>query len=183
MPYTRVALRYASALLESSLQANILDDVRKDVDLLRTALGASRELVNVLKSPIIRHEQKKQALTNIFSAKIAPLTMNFLLLLLEKRREGELPTIVAAFNDLYNQHKGIIEVQVSSAIELDEAQKNAIIDKVKQYTGKNVLPSYNLDKSLIGGFSVRMGDTVLDGTVKHQLENLKKALAAGVLNN
>lgn len=183
MPTSRVASRYASALLTSALQANILDDVRKDVHVLRTALTASRELLNVLKSPIVRYEQKKQALTNIFADKLAPLTMHFLLLLLDKRREGELPSILAAFNELYNQHKGIVEVKVLSAVELDDAQKNAILDKVKRYTGKSVVPSYSIDKALIGGFLVKMGDTVLDGTVKHQLENLKKALADGVLSN
>lgn len=183
MPYTRVASRYASALLTSALQANLLEDVRKDVEMLRMALSVSREFVSVLKSPIVRYEQKKQSLTTIFADKLAPLTMRFLLLLLEKRREGELPSILAAFNEQYNQHKGIVEVQVQSAVELDDAQKNAILEKVKRYTGKNVVPSYSLDTSLLGGFLVKMGDTVLDGTVKHQLENLKKALADGVLNN
>jgi F-type H+-transporting ATPase subunit delta len=183
MSYSRVALRYASALLKAAVQGNSLEAVRADIDLLKTALGASREFQHLLKSPIVQSERKVTVLRNIFADKVSPTTMNFLLLLLEKKREAALPNIVTSFDEQYNQHMGIADVTIRSAIELDEAQKNSILDKVRKYTGKSVVAHYVIDPSLIGGFLVKIGDTVLDGSVRHQLDNLKKTLATGALNN
>lgn len=183
MAHSRVASRYAAALLKAALQNGSLDAVRKDVDLLKTAVGVSRELVSMLKSPIIQQERKVEVIRSIFAERVSSMTMNFLLLLLEKSREGELPEVVRSFDAQYNTHMGVVEVQVRSAVELDETQKNAILDKVRRFTGKTVLPHYTIDTSLIGGFMVKIGDTVLDGSVRHQLDNLKKALAAGELSN
>lgn len=183
MSYSRVASRYASALLKAAVQAHSLEAVRTDVDLLRMAIGVSRELIYLLKSPVVQQDQKVTVLRNIFAERVSPMTMNFILLLLEKRREKELPGIVMSFDEQYNQHMGIADVVIRSAIELDEAQKNSILEKVRKYTGKTVVARYIIDPSLIGGFLVKIGDTVLDGSVRHQLDNLKKALAAGELSN
>lgn len=183
MRYSRVASRYASALLKTALHDSVLDAVRKDVDLLQMSIAASRELANFLKSPIISAEKKAGALKNIYTGKVSPLMLNFLLLLVEKNRERELPQILRSFNEQYNEHRGIVEVQVRSAIELEDAQKQAILGKVRAYTGKTVEPHYSIDPALIGGFQVQIGDRVLDGSVRHQLDNLKKALDSGVRNN
>ena len=183
MRHSRVASRYASALLKTAQQANSVDAVRKDIDLLKTSVAVSRELANFLKSPIINADQKAGAIRRIFEGRISPLALNFLFLLVEKKREGELPQILGSFDDLYNEHMGVVKAQISSAIELDEQQKQAILDKVRRYTGKTVLPDYNIDSALIGGFMVRIGDRVLDGSVRHQIEILKKTLMAGELNN
>ncbi len=183
MLHSRVASRYASALLGAARQANVLDDVRKDVDLLKVSVAVSRELASFLKSPIISADRKAAALKSIFEDKVSILAMNFLLLLVEKTREAELPQILTSFDAQYNEYKGIVEAHISSAIELDEQQKQAILDKVRRYTGKTVVPDYRLDPTLIGGFQVRIGDSILDGSVKHQIENLKKTLMAGEFNN
>lgn len=183
MSYSRVASRYASALLKAAVQADSLDAVRTDVNLLKTALGVSRELLHLLKSPIVPPDRKVAALKNIFADKVSIMTMNFILLLLEKRREGELPGVLTSFDEQYNQQMGIADVLIRSAIELDETQKNSILEKVKKFTGKTVVARYMVDPALIGGFMVKIGDTVLDGSVRHQLDNLKKALAAGELSN
>lgn len=183
MLHSRVASRYASALLGAARQANMLDAVRKDIDLLKLSVSVSRELVNFLKSPIISADKKTGAFKNMFESQVSALTMNFLLLLVEKTREAELPQIIVSFNEQYNALQGIVEAHISSAIELDEQQKQAILDKVRRYTGKTIVPDYRIDPSLIGGFQVRIGDSIMDGSVKQQIENLKKTLLAGDHNN
>ncbi len=183
MAHSRVASRYAAALLGTARQSDMLDAVRKDIDLLKLSVAVSRELVSFLKSPIISADRKIAAFKGMFDGRISVLTMNFLLLLTEKGREAELPRILLSFDEQYNEFRGIVEAHISSAIELDEPQKQAILDKIRRFTGKAVVPDYRLDPSLIGGFQVRIGDSIMDGSVKYQIENLKKTLMAGELNN
>ena len=96
--------------------------------------------------------------------------------LLTKNRDALFYDIVKRFTELRDVKKGIVNVDIVSAIELDEAEKEKMIATFEKYSGKKIRAAYIVDESIIGGFSVKIGDTVVDATVSHQLAELKKRL-------
>lgn len=176
---SKAARRYAKALLQSAIEQNILGDVEKDIRFISKTLSDSHELKVFLRSPVIKGEDKLRGLTSIFGSHISKETMGLLNLLAEKNRENLLADICTGFINLYNDHQGIIKVDVISAMELDKKQKKTLQDELSDSTGKKVDMSLSVDKSLVGGLVVKIGDTVIDGSVKHKIRMLKNQFAVG----
>lgn len=176
---SKAARRYAKALLQSALEQNILGDVEKDIRFIDKTLSDSHELKIFLRSPVIKSEDKLGGLTSIFDSHISKETMGLLNLLVEKGRENLLADICLGFINLYNDHKGIIKVDVVSAIQLDKKQKKSLLDELSDSTGKKVDMNLSVDESLVGGLVVKIGDTVIDGSVKHKIRMLKNQFAVG----
>src|SRR6516225_7204616 len=128
-PNPRLAARYAKSILDLSLEKNQLEAVHNDMLLLKETLHNSRDLVNLLRSPIIKADKKGKILNAIFTGKISPLTSAFITLLLNKEREGNLPEIAAAFVEQYKTHMGISTVRLTTAVPVGEDLKNAILEK------------------------------------------------------
>lgn len=184
MVQSRVAVRYASALFTETSQANTLETTIADVRGLRAMLADSRDFALFVESPIIKASQKSAAMKVIAEkSRFAPTTVNFLQLLIDKSRINELAGVLESFETLYNERQGLIPIMVTSAIELDSAQKDKLMKKVEEYTGKKPIPSYIVNPALVGGFTVKIGDNMLDNSIKRQLEVLKKRLMQGVFNN
>lgn len=178
--YTRVAFRYASALFAEAKEQGVLDAVQKDMASIKEQFRNHPLLQSFLQNPTIGRSKKLTLFTEAFKPVLSPLSFMFLQLLNSKGREAELDSCLGAFEELYNDYRGIAKVVIRSAVELDEAQKNAIKEKVREQTGKNsVLASYEIDAGLIGGFTVQMGNTVLDGSIRRQLERLRTQLNEG----
>lgn len=183
MHQSRVATRYATALLNEAKQTNVLEATIGDVRGLSTMLKESRDFALFVASPVIKAEQKATALKVIAEkAALAPMTKNFLALLVEKSRVNELADIIHAFEVLYNAENNIVPVEITSAIELEPAQKDSLLKQLAAQTGKKPQPTYAVNTALIGGFTVKIGDSMMDGSIKHQLTLLKKRLLEGVLN-
>jgi F-type H+-transporting ATPase subunit delta len=184
MVQSRVAVRYATALFAETSQANTLDATIADVRGLRTMLSESRDFALFVESPIIKTSQKSAALKVVAEkAQFAPTTKNFLQLLVEKSRINELSSVLDSFETLYNERKGLLPIEVISAVELDSTQKENLLKKIEDYTGKKPLPSYSINIGLVGGFTVKIGDSMLDNSIKRQLEVLKKRLMEGEFSN
>ena len=178
MANIRVAQRYALALIDLAEESNQLDLVMKDLELIIEAYKSSRDLQLFLESPIIREEKKKQILREIFRGRISATTMKFLELLAEKNREGIVPDVVRQFRHLRNGRLGIVEAVVTSAVELTKTQRQDLERQLERYTGKKVDAEYLIDPAVKGGFVVRIGDTVLDASVRRQLELLREKLVS-----
>lgn len=174
---SKAARRYAKALLQSALAQDILGDVENDVRFIQKTLDDSHDLRVFLRSPVIKSEDKLKALTSIFGNHISKETMSLLRLLSEKRRENLLKDICIGFIQLYNEHQGIIQVDVISAFELDSQQKNALKNELIESTGKKIEMDVTVDHNLIGGLVVKIDDTVIDGSVKHKIRMLKNQFA------
>lgn len=174
---SKAARRYAKALLQSALEQNMLGVVKEDIQFINETLEDSNELKVFLKSPIIKSEDKQKALSSIFKKHISKETMSLLQLLSEKRRENLLKDICAGFIQLYNEHQGIIRVEVVSAYELDSRQKKALEEELVEKTGKKIQMDVTVNNNLIGGLIVKIGDTVIDGSVKHKIRMLKNQFA------
>ncbi|SRR6056297_712158 len=174
---SKAARRYAKALLQSAIEQDILDDVEKDMRFILNTVEDSRKLTVFLKSPIIKKEDKQQVLSKIFDDHISSETKSLLRLLSEKNRENLLEDICKGFIELFNEHKGIIQVAVTTAHELNDSQRKELHDALVSSTGKKVEMEVSVDTEIMGGVIVRIDDTVIDGSVKHKIRKLKNQFA------
>jgi F-type H+-transporting ATPase subunit delta len=175
----KVSRRYALSLLESAVDKKIVDAVYADMGLIASALEASKELVHVLASPIIRPNVKLTILEEIFNSKVKPETIAFLKFLIEKNRENLLENIALIFLDLKDEQDGIVSVEVKAPESFTGDQLEKFKSNLEKTLSKKVRLNLKIDSDIIGGFVAKVGDTVFDASLKHQLELLKKQLLKG----
>jgi F-type H+-transporting ATPase subunit delta len=147
------------------------------------AVNASDEFVALLNSPVIRHIAKVSIFKEMFASNISQLMMNFLILLAEKHRESIIPDIFSSFTDLYNEEKKLVPVRFTSAVEIDEALRNKLIESIAKRTGKTVLPTFSVDPALKGGVTIRIADTMIDASLRHQLDILYTELTGSATHS
>ena len=174
----QVTRRYAQALYEEADRQGHLGQVDEDVDFLRQSLDQAPELGRVLQSPVVPQEKKRGVLESLVKSRVGALTFRFIELLLQKDREEELAPMLEAYRDLRDRQEGIVEATVRTAHALDDQERTRLEEAVAQLTGQpNVRLSVQHQPDLIGGVVVRVGDTVYDGSVRHQLASLHERLA------
>ncbi len=171
-----VATRYAKALVKLAEEKKVFSSVSEDAELVFNTVSASKELRNVLVSPIIKSDKKKDILTDIFSGKISSDTLEFIHFLVKKGREDLILDVFSRFLELRNEELGQVNIGITSASELNDKQKQQMESVLANYTKKQVNLDYNINNELIGGFVARMGDSVIDASVQNQLKILKKKL-------
>ena len=174
MANLRIANRYAKAFMTAAEELDVLKQVNNDFLVLRRVIQDSREFQLFLKSPVIKKEKKHAVFTATFESFFQPLTMRFFSLLIEKEREDVLPHVIEAFFKLQDEVLGIVHARVKTATELSPQQTEELKQRFEVFSKKKVIIEQSIDKQLIGGFVARIGDTVFDGSVKQQLEFLRK---------
>ena len=173
-----ISTRYANALAEFAEEKNSLEQVADDMLLLEETLSNSKELRVVLKSPVINKEQKESVLKAIFSDKVNKVTMDFILFVNNKNRENFLFDITKRFNQIRNDKLNRVEAEIISTVDFSEEQKSNLQKQLTEFSKKEVIPTFKIDESLIGGFTVKINDTVIDASVKQQLNKLRKSLVS-----
>ncbi|NOX64444.1 MAG: ATP synthase F1 subunit delta [Chlorobi bacterium] len=171
-----IATRYANALMELASEKDILDQVADDMQMVFNGIAGSKELRTILKSPVIRPEKKETILNEIFKDKVGDVSNSFIQFIVKKNREDVIYDILKRFKELYNIKINRVEAYIKSCVELTEAQKKQLQSSLEEFTKKEVMPFYSIDESLIGGFVVKINDTVLDSSIKQQLNRLRKKL-------
>ena len=178
MADAQVTRRYAQALCEEADRQGHLSQVDDDADLLLKSLDEAPELERVLKSPVVPQDKKRGVLAQLVKPRVSGLTYRFVELLLDKDREEEMGAMLRAYRTLRDRQEGIIEADVRAAQPLDDEARSRLEDAVSRITS---LPNVRLNVAhapdLIGGVVVRVGDTVYDGSVRHQLQSLHERLA------
>ncbi len=179
MRNVRVARRYAVALMTAAEESRSIDSVAADLQNVGKLLRESRELVLFLTSPVIPARKKALVLREIFEHKVGKEVLTFFLLLTRKGREDVIPDIVGQFAVLLDQRQGIVDASVKSAFALDKEHEQLLKKRLDTYTARTERMDLGIDTSLKGGLVIRIGDTVLDGSVRHQLELLKARFMTG----
>jgi F-type H+-transporting ATPase subunit delta len=181
MANLRIAKRYAKALFEIAEETKKLEKITNDVVLIDSLIRSSRELQLFLKSPIIKEDKKREVLKEIFSdSRVDPVTLKFIMLLVEKKREDILHDIVKVYQQIYDEKMGIVSAEVVTAVEVGERLKKKIEQKILELTGaKKVKASYRVDPSIIGGIVIRVGDTVYDASIRRRIQLLREQLIYG----
>ena len=173
MSNSLVARRYAKALFDLSTGTQSLERTDADIQLIGETLSGSHELVQFFESPIISRAKKEAVTRELFSDSISGATADFLSMLISKRREDIFPEIVSSYRELRDEQQGIVSAVAKSASVLSQEELEGLRESLQKLTGKRVRLETEIDKSLIGGVSVQIGDMVYDGSVKHQLEDLR----------
>lgn len=171
---SKSAKRYAKALLELSHSELFADKIYEDIKFILDTMEQSVELKGFLASPVVSVEDKKDVLQKIFNGKIDDSVLNFLLLLNENSRLEILEDIELSFKELLDEERNILNVAVTSAIELNEEQKNILKTKLENKFNKAVNSSYDINTDILGGLILKINDTVIDLSIKKRIENLAK---------
>jgi len=174
----RVVKRYCKALFELALEQDQLETVENDLLRISEIIGQDEDFTAFLASPIVRESQKTQLLTDVFKNQVSPLTNQFLMLLSQKKRSSLLPLIVQHFRAMLLAWRDIVEVELTSVADLNDEQLKRIQIHLQEVTGKSVILKKSYDPALIGGFIVKMGDTVIDNSIRNQLNKLHEHLTA-----
>jgi F-type H+-transporting ATPase subunit delta len=141
-------------------------------------VAGSQELRAVWETPSITAEQKRAVLDAIVARQgISSTVRNFVAVLIDHRRINFLGPIVKQFELEVNQRLGFVEAEITSARELNQADRSNLEARMEELTGKRVRPHYSLDESILGGAVVKIGSTIYDGSVEGQLERIRQALS------
>src|SRR5262245_57930824 len=170
-----VAARYARAYADVVAERK-MDPEKTIAELMQmaTLVSSSHELHNVLSNPAVENKQKISLLDAIIKKMGgSKLLRNFVAVLIDHKRIGQIGEIAEQFKQQLNERMGIADAKVSSARELTASEKKLLEQRLAAVTGKIVRASYSEDASLLGGAVVRIGSTIYDGSVRGQLERLK----------
>lgn len=175
MTNPRLAGRYAKSILDLSIEQNSLEAVIADMKLLAQICKGNPDFVAMLKSPIIAADKKQSIIESITASRVSNLTTLFIRLLINKTRESNLPEIAKAFIAQYNTMNNIHQVKFTTATPISAEVQDAIVSKIK---ADKALQSIELetavDESLIGGFKLQLGDTLVDASISRDLHDIKR---------
>lgn len=169
----KVASRYAKSLLGISIEQKSLEEVYNDMQMINSICTQNRDLELLLKSPVVKTDKKSAILSEVFGKEISQISNTFISIILTKKREGLLADIADAFIDAYKVHKEITTATVTSAITLTKEQKAAIEALLKAQGNKTIELTEVIDKDIIGGMIVRVGDKQVDESIKRKLTDLE----------
>ncbi len=175
----RILHRYATSFLETAIEKNNLEVVTSDITLLIDTLEKNKQLQLTLDSPIVRPERKLSIMKEIFAGRISKDSLAFVEFIISKSRESLLNSICKRFLELKDDHLGIANVVVTTAIDFSNEQKNVLQSKLEKILNKKVRLNFKTDVKLVGGFIAKVDDTLYDASIKHQLELLKKQFLTG----
>ncbi|PID79032.1 ATP synthase F1 subunit delta [bacterium DOLZORAL124_64_63] len=172
----KVAGRYAGALMTSALAENNLGEVAESYAAVMTVVEEHPDLVVFLGSPQVAEEDKKKLLAKVFGDKVEKILLHFFYLLVDKNRIGNLRDIGEAFAEMVEEHQGVVHARVVTAVDLPDDLAAKLTEKLAAYTGAKVVLEKKIDPAVIGGVCVTMGNKILDGTVRTNLDLLRKKL-------
>jgi F-type H+-transporting ATPase subunit delta len=177
MPHDPINTGYARALLEQAQAENVVVRVEEDLYRLRELLKGNADLLQFLKNPNVKHEGKRQALVELFQGRVHPLVLNTLLTLSDQDRAGRAVAIIEEFLALAASAKQQVSGEVITAIPLDEVTLQRLVAELNKVTGKSVQLFQKVDPAVLGGAVIKIGDQVIDGSLRHKLDQIKERLA------
>jgi F-type H+-transporting ATPase subunit delta len=167
---------YAEALFDVAKERGRLDEIGGELIQLADAVEAERDLQVFLFSPYFSSAEKTEGLKRAVVG-ADPELLNFLELLLEKQRIAELFRIRREFEGLWKRERRLIDVTVTSAVELDPAVVSRVGEEIERQTGRRVELASRVDEGILGGIVLQVGNMVLDASIRNRLEKLRKSVA------
>lgn len=171
-----VVRNYAEALLALGRKAEDTAGWGAMIQQIANAIESDATLSRFLESPRIAAEQKSLVLSKALSDRVPRLFLRFLQQLVRNRRQMLIPAIAAEYATLRDAAEGIVHARVTVARPTDDADTNAIAAQLSKAVGKQVVPHVSIDPTILGGIVVRIGDTVMDGSVRRKLALLRRRM-------
>jgi F-type H+-transporting ATPase subunit delta len=177
MIQNEVAKKYSQALFELGKETDQLIGFKDELAVVVEAIQKDKNLQRIIFHPRVLADDKKEILKNIFKDILSENVFNFLYLLIDKRRENHLELIYRDFVALVNKEENILEVEVISAIPLSRSLKNKLNERLKKnLTNEQIIIKEKIDPDIIGGLVIKVGDYVIDGSIRHSLNSLKEKI-------
>ena len=171
-----IATVYARSLFEVAKEGDKLDDVREQLGQIADAISDDHELQVFFFSPYFSPAEKKEGLEKALEDP-DPVVVNFVELLIDNHRMPALLRVRRNLDALWEQENDLLPVSVTSAVELDEETVKSIGDKIGEQTGRKVTLSSSVEPDLLGGIIVRVGNSIIDASIRNRLEQLRKQVA------
>nr|YP_009396395.1 ATP synthase CF1 subunit delta [Polysiphonia scopulorum]ARW65581.1 ATP synthase CF1 subunit delta [Polysiphonia scopulorum] len=169
----KIATPYAEALIDYAKNKDFLSQATNELSSISTVLSESSELQLLLLNPLVASSVKKEVIQKLFKNQVQDFILNFLLVLVDRRRISFLSTIIEKYLDLVNLLESVTIAEVYSAVDLSELQQKNLIDKIKLITNsKTVKLVVNKDPNLIGGFVIKVGSKVIDASLSGKLKQM-----------
>lgn len=172
-----IANRYAEALFQIGEEENKTDNLYNELKEVSSLMATNKDLNNVMKSPLVSKAEKIQLIDTLFAGKIDNDLKNFFKILIEKGRIASVKAIETTYKEMLNEKNNILEGYVVSAVPMDSAKIKELESELSKKYNKNVTLENKVDKNVLGGVLVRLGNTEIDGTIKTRLDGLKNQLS------
>lgn len=177
MSVSIVARRYAQALLELGVEDGSLDRIVDEMNTVAQAWDASHDLRNALENPLVAHAAKKAVMGELADQIGATATTRHaLMLLVDRRRTKTLPYVASYLRELADARKGVLRAEVTTAAPLSDAYYARLQAQLEKMTGKKVVVDRKMDPALIAGVVTRIGDRILDGSLRTRLQSIRDSL-------
>ena len=171
-----IASKYAKALFDQGLESGALKNIWENFEYIAQLLDESDALAQFIQNPILSNEEKEKGIVRLFKGHVHAETLTFLQLLAQKERLVFLKSIWECFERLYLEHTQVLKVRLITPFKLSQGKLTTVVQKLESIFKKKIVPTLNLDPSLIGGLKVQVRDQIYDFTVRHQLEQFQKQL-------
>ena len=172
------ARRYAQALFLIAEEKGDQEQWLADLELLADS-SRNSDFIAFIDSPKIENVKKIEVIKEAFSKSVSEMALNFVSLLATRNSVASLPNIADAFQELVESEEGVERAEIVSAVKLTDAQERDIVGKLARMVGKELSVTTYVDESILGGYLARVGDRLVDGSVKTQLENMRRELIRG----
>ena len=174
---SKIAAPYARALFDFSVDKNIMHQITADFQNLEIFLDESSELTDYLNNPLVSQDAKGEVLTKTLKSQVNSETFKFLMVLVDRDRINLLKSVITNYLELVYETASIKTIEVVTAVEFSNAQKNTLIQKLKELTNaREIKLAITVDSNLIGGFLIKTESKVIDFTIKNQFQQLAKHL-------
>ena len=171
---SQVGRRYSKAIFEIAEEKNQVKEIYEMLNSAMVLYRTDKEFKNFILNPLIDNEQKKSVLNEIFG-KDNSENLNILLYILDKGRMNCIKYIVAEYLKIYYRKNRILDVKATFKKELTDEKKKKLINKLSQKTGKEINLEIKIDKDILGGGIIKIGDKIIDGSIRRELDNWKKS--------
>ncbi|WP_054693584.1 F0F1 ATP synthase subunit delta [Syntrophomonas palmitatica] len=171
-----VARRYAEAFFSIARDNNKIDEFQQELEKVVATIKEVDNLEDYLSHLLVPAKEKKDVINKVFAGHISPLTMNFIMMVIDKRRETYLEVITEEYKEMADESRNITKAELVAAKEVPEEEVKTLAEKLSASSGKTVKLQVKVDPALIGGVKIRMGDRIIDGSVAKKLEMLKTQL-------
>ncbi|MGA2602850.1 MAG: ATP synthase F1 subunit delta [Verrucomicrobiia bacterium] len=177
MPHDPIDIGYAHALFEMAQPEGVAPRVEEELFRLRELLKKNTDLLEFLKDPNIQHEGKRKALTDLFQGRVHPLVLNMLITLSDQDRAGRVLHVIEEFSARVASATEKISGEVTTVVPIDNATLQRLAAELSRITGKSVQLFQKVDPLILGGAIIKVGDQIIDGSLRRRLDQIKERLA------
>jgi len=174
MNQSKISVRYAKAFVEAAKEQNVLDAVRADVKLLLKLIKEVPEMDTLLESPVLSPTDKISSIKTALGSSLQPLSLNFLIMVIENRREMHIKLMLLDFDKMYKESQGVKAADLITAVPIDDILKQQIAGIIQQKFNSRIELTSKVDPDILGGLIMRVEDRQYDMSVATRLNDIKQ---------